>query len=73
MCDTILGMPHVFFPIQFLREVLQELRAVSWPSRKETVRSTLLVIGISTIVGLYIATLDLGFTKAFEIVLALKK
>lgn len=60
-------------PVVFLREVAVELKQVTWPTRKETVRSTLLVIGISLGVGIYIATLDLGFTKAIGLILSLKK
>jgi preprotein translocase subunit SecE len=60
-------------PVKFLREVGKELKNVTWPTRAETTRSTLIVIAISIGVGLYIAALDLGFTKGFELILSLKK
>ncbi|MEP7166742.1 MAG: preprotein translocase subunit SecE [Candidatus Woesebacteria bacterium] len=63
----------VLFPIRFLREVGTELKNVTWPTRAETIRSTCIVIVISLGVGLYIAALDLGFTKGFELILSLKK
>ncbi len=63
----------VFYPIRFLREVGQELKNVTWPTRQETFRSTAIVIVISIGVGLYIAALDFGFTKGFEALLSLKK
>lgn len=60
-------------PVQFLRQVGIELKNVTWPTRAETLRSTLIVIAISVGVGLYIAALDLGFTKGFELILSLKQ
>ena len=50
-------------PVQYLREVATELQKVSWPSRQHTIRMTALVIGVSTLVALYIAGLDLVFNK----------
>lgn len=61
------------YPVRFLREVGQELKNVTWPTRQETIRSTAIVIAISIGVGIYIAALDFGFTKAFEAFISLKK
>ncbi len=61
------------YPVRFLREVGQELKNVTWPTRQETLRSTIIVIAISVGVGLYIASLDFGFTKLFGLVLAAKQ
>lgn len=69
---TLIGSA-VLFPLRFGKEVVEELRKVTWPSRRDTARSTALVIAISIGVGLYIAALDLGFTKGFELLLSLKK
>ena len=63
----------VVLPVTFCKEVMVELKNVTWPTRQETLRSTLLVIGVSIGVGIYIAGLDLGFTKLFELLLTLKK
>lgn len=54
-------------PVAFFREVLDELKKVSWPSASDVIRLTILVLGISIIVGLYIGALDFIFTKAMEI------
>ncbi len=66
-------MAHGFFvlltPVRFLQEVVSELKKVTWPTRMETLRSTILVIGISLLVGIYISVLDVGFAKALEFVL----
>ncbi len=47
--------------LNFLREVKIEIKKVSWPSKKETVRYTFIVIGISLVVAAYLGTLDLFF------------
>lgn len=53
-------------PFVFFREVIEELKKVTWPSASDVTRLTILVLGISVIVGLYIGGLDLIFTKAIE-------
>ena len=56
-------------PISYLKEVRQEMKRVSWPSRQEATRLTLIVIGVSVVVGLFLGSLDLGFTKLIETIL----
>ncbi|HYD34763.1 MAG TPA: preprotein translocase subunit SecE [Vitreimonas sp.] len=56
-------------PIQYVREVNQELQKVSWPSRQQTIQMTALVIGVSALVGLYIAGLDVLFQYALRILI----
>lgn len=45
-----------------------ELGKVTWPKREETVKLTLIVLLISTIVGLYVGGLDFIFTKLLALV-----
>jgi preprotein translocase subunit SecE len=49
--------------VHFLREVREELRKVTWPTRYQTVRLTLIVIGVSLAVGVYLSALDFILTK----------
>lgn len=56
-------------PLSFLREVKAEIAKVSWPSREEVVKLTIVVIVISTIIGLYIGGLDLLFTKLVDLLI----
>ena len=42
---------------------MAELRQVSWPSRRQTILYTVLVIGISTVVSLYVGALDYLFSQ----------
>jgi len=46
----------------FLQESRQELRRVNWPTRQETVRLTLIVIGISLGLALFLGLFDYLFT-----------
>lgn len=41
----------------------EEFRKVSWPTRPDTIRYSLLVIGVSVFVAVFFATLDYGFTE----------
>ncbi len=52
----------------FVREVIEELKKVSWPTRKTAVRLTLVVISISLIIGIYIGIIDILLAKGLEIV-----
>lgn len=57
--------------VKFLREVRAELAKVTWPKRDEVTRLTLVVILVSAIVGVYLGTLDLAFTKLLEYIVSL--
>lgn len=43
------------------REVITELRRVTWPSREEAVRLTIMVLIVSTVVGLFLGGVDYVF------------
>jgi len=49
-------------------QVIDELKKVSWPSRRETMRLTLVVVGVSLIIGLYIGIIDILLTKGLEFI-----
>ena len=48
--------------IAFLKEVRLEIKKVNWPTRKETIRYTLIVIGISVAVAIFLGGFDFIFT-----------
>ena len=50
-------------PGRFLKEVISELKKVTWPTREETVKLTIIVIVISILVGAFIRGLDALFLK----------
>jgi preprotein translocase subunit SecE len=45
-------------PGLFVRQVRQEISKVSWPSRRETVVSVILVFVLSVILGAYFLVVD---------------
>ena len=45
-------------PGKFVKEVIAELKKVTWPSREETIKLTVIVIVISILVGAFIGGLD---------------
>jgi preprotein translocase subunit SecE len=46
---------------QFLKEVRVELSKVSWPTRNQTILYTLIVIGLSIFIAVFLGILDFGF------------
>lgn len=50
-------------PVSFIKEVIRETKKVTWPTRQQTQKMTLLVIGVSVAIGLYIALLDVVFQR----------
>ena len=48
---------------RFLREVVIELRKVTWPTKQQVVTYTGVVIVFVTIMALLVQALDLGFTR----------
>ncbi|MDL2270157.1 preprotein translocase subunit SecE [Desulfosarcina sp. OttesenSCG-928-A07] len=55
--------------IQFLREVKTELKKVTWPTRKQTVGSTVVVLVIVAIVSLFLGVVDAGLSGIIRVVL----
>lgn len=55
--------------IVFLKDVRSELGKVVWPTRKQTIELTVLVLAVSVIIGAYIAGLDFIFTKSVDFLL----
>ena len=49
--------------MQFIQEVLAEMKHVKWPTRKMAIGSTVAVLIISVIVGIYLGALDLELKK----------
>jgi preprotein translocase subunit SecE len=56
--------------IKYLQEVKAELSKVVWPKKEEVIKLTLIVLMISSLVGLYLGVLDFAFTKLLEILIA---
>lgn len=50
----------------YLRESKEELEKVTWPSRKETIRYSALVIAVSIVMGAFFAGLDWALNLGLE-------
>lgn len=50
----------------YIRESIAELKKVTWPTRKQTVNYTLLIIGISLGLALFIGIVDYILTMGFQ-------
>ncbi|PIT90901.1 preprotein translocase subunit SecE [Candidatus Kaiserbacteria bacterium CG10_big_fil_rev_8_21_14_0_10_49_17] len=53
--------------IQYLRDTRGELRHVSWPTQKQTIVFTALVIAISILTAIYLGVFDFFFTKGISL------
>ena len=54
---------------QFLREVKVELKKVAWPTRKQTIGSTAVVIALVMLISLFLGMVDFGISSLIRIVL----
>jgi preprotein translocase subunit SecE len=55
--------------VQFLREVKIELKKVTWPSRKQTIGSTVVVIALIILISLFLGSVDIGLSSLMRAVL----
>ncbi len=54
---------------QFLREVKVELKKVTWPTRKQTLGSTVVVIVLVMIISIFLGLVDMGLSSLIRVVL----
>jgi preprotein translocase subunit SecE len=52
--------------IQFLREVRTELKKVTWPSRKDTLSGTLVVLVAVIIIAIFLGIVDSGLSNLIK-------
>lgn len=50
----------------FASDVFDELKKVNWPTRSQTIRLTMIVLGVSLIIGLYVGIIDILLAKGLE-------
>lgn len=50
-------------------EIISELRRVTWPTRQETFRLSLMVIAVSAVVGVFLGAVDLAFSRMLGVIL----
>ena len=54
--------------VRFFVEVVSELRKVTWPTRQETTRLTMLVLVVSVAIGVFLGIIDIAFARLFSVV-----
>jgi preprotein translocase subunit SecE len=54
---------------EFVREVIAEFRKVTWPSRRELINSTVVVIAVTVVVALFLGSVDIVLAKIVEAIL----
>lgn len=52
--------------IQFLRECRAELKKVSWPTQKETINSTLVIIIVVVVFAIFLGISDIILSKGID-------
>jgi len=58
-------------PGQFVRQVRQELAKIVWPSRRETMVSTLMVMSMAVVASIFLFLVDTIFSLGIQSVLGL--
>ena len=56
-------------PLKFIQEVKQEAFKVSWPTGKETMQGTLMVVAMAVVASLFFLLLDQIFKFLLEMAL----
>jgi len=54
---------------RFIGETASELRRVTWPTRQEALRLTLMVITVAAAMGLILGVVDLVFSRIMDVLL----
>ena len=55
--------------VQFLKEVQIELKKVVWPTRKDTIASTSVVLVLVIIIAIFLGLVDFGLSRIIRAIL----
>jgi len=55
--------------INYLKEVLEEARHVTWPTKKQTIFFTVAVLVVSVLIAYYLGLLDFLFGQGLKLLL----
>jgi preprotein translocase subunit SecE len=70
LAETKTGEPNFYQKsVEFLKEVKVELKKVTWPTRKQTTGTTVVVIIFVFVVAAFLGIFDLGLSKLVQVVL----
>ncbi len=54
--------PHMTSPFTYLKHVRDEFAHIVWPTSQTAIAHTLVVIGLTAAIALFVALLDYGFS-----------
>ena len=57
------------FGFKSVTEVIAELRRVTWPTREETMRLTIMVLAVAVTIGIFLGIVDIVFSRIFDVIL----
>ena len=57
------------FSLRFFGEVYSELKRVTWPTREETTRLTIMVLAVAATIGVFLGLIDIGFSRLVGVIL----
>jgi len=55
--------------LRYFKETWVELKKVNWPTRREALNLTLIVLAVTTFMAVFLGAIDLFFTWAFGLIL----
>ncbi|MXX93822.1 MAG: preprotein translocase subunit SecE [Chloroflexi bacterium] len=65
--DVRLTPSRRFSVFGFFGDVFGELRKVTWPTRQEATRLTMLVIALAAVMGVFLGAFDWMFARIFSL------
>ncbi len=54
---------------EYIKGSIEEMKKVTWPTKKETKNYTIMVVAVSLAVAGFLGALDFIFTKALDLVI----
>ena len=55
--------------LRYFKKTWVELKKVNWPTRREALNLTLIVLAVTTFMAVFLGAIDLFFTWAFGLIL----
>ena len=63
------GVMRRALTLRYFGDIVSELRRVTWPTRQETTRLTIMVIAVAATVGLFLGLVDMVFSRLIGVIL----
>lgn len=63
------GVMRRALTLRYFGDIVSELRRVTWPTREETYRLTVMVIMVAATIGLFLGLVDMVFSRLIGVIL----